>query len=328
MVETLVLAPGGFGAEAEEFVVRACAELRSCRRLIVGDTTSVESAFEGAAPRSLVIGSLSSDLAIGVAALAAQFDLVHLEVGALSERAVGRSSLRVTGGVAETARLATSAVAGRSWRVAAESSAFAQSLIDALGSVDLGSGTVTPIEEVCRDFPGYWGAGKPSDVLVVVARPPYPEVLCRAISQSAVRGVEILGLGSWGRRVVDNCAREAGVQLRFVDVLPASLLEPDALSEPVRASLLRYLPQRRSVYGDLGWAAGHLARTVLEGTKDDVYALSKRRLAVSEVGFGHGVAFDDHGRNRLAAKALLAWERGKLVRVAGFDMEDRDGGST
>jgi hypothetical protein len=122
-----------------------------------------------------------------------------------------------------------------------------------------------------------------------------------------------VGLGSWGREAVDEAARDAGVRLRFADVLPASLLVPDALAAPIRESLLAYLPERRTVYGDLGWAAGLLLRSALERGPLTYEALAGLRLDSEETGFGHGIAFNAAGHNRLALKALLAWERGQIV---------------
>ena len=205
-----------------------------------------------------MLGSLSSDLGIEVAAVAEEHGLVHLEVGALSDRAVGRRSLRATGGASDTAAVVCRTLRGRDYRVVSESSPFASAIADALRALDPRTGLAVPIGEAGADFAAFWDAGNASDVLVAIARPPLPERLCEAIGHSGLRGVELVGLGSWGREAVDKVARDAGVHLRFVDVLPASLLVPDALTAPVRESLLAYLPTRRTVYGDLGWAAGLL----------------------------------------------------------------------
>jgi hypothetical protein len=201
-----------------------------------------------------------------------------------------------------------------------ESSPFASALVDAVHALDPQTGPAVPITEACADFAAFWDAGNASDVLVAIARPPLPERLCAAIGRSGRRDVELVGLGSWGREAVDQVARDAGVYLRFVDVLPASLLEPDALTAPVRESLLAYLPIRRTVYGDLGWAAGLLLRSALERGSLAHEMLAGLRLDSEEVGFGHGIAFDAAGHNLRARKALLAWESGELV-AAREDVE-------
>lgn len=323
MRDALVVAPARFGSEAEEFVARACAELSSCRGTIVTDRSDLETVLESLTPRSLVLGSLSSDLAIEVAALAEERDLVHLEVGALNDRAVGRNSLRLSGRAAETASLAASTLAGRTYRIVAESSPFALSLIDALSKASLTGLEVVPMAQAIDDFAAYWRAGDPSDVLIAIARPPYPEELCDAIGRSGLPGIKILGLGSWARRIVDRAATAAAVMLRFIDVFPANLLNLDALADPLRASLLSYLPGRRSVYGDLGWAAGQFAHAALEDSAEDAYCVLRQiRFDASQVGFGHGIAFDDDGHNRLAEKALLLWQRGELVLARADDVGD------
>jgi hypothetical protein len=88
---------------------------------------------------------------------------------------------------------------------------------------------------------------------------------------------------------------------------------PDALTAPVRESLLSYLPTRRTVYGDLGWAAGLLLRSALERGPLALEALAELRLDSAETGFGHGIAFNAMGHNLRARKALLAWERGQIL---------------
>lgn len=315
MSSPVVVAPASFGPAAAEFVERAGAEA-GLDGGVVADLAGLREVLSAAAPGSLVLGSLSSDLGIEVAAIAEQRGLVHLEVGALSDRAVGRRSLRVTGGASDTAAVVCRTLRGRSYRVVAEQSAFASALADAIRVLDPATGPVVPIAEASANFAAFWAAGDASDVLVAIARPPLPERLCEAIGRSEVRQVEILGLGSWGRKAVGEAARAAGARLRFVDVLPASLLEPDALTAPVRESLLAYLPARRSVYGDLGWAAGLLLRAARDRGSLAHEVLAALRLDSAEAGFGHGVAFDGGGHNLLARKALLSWDGSRLVAAS------------
>jgi hypothetical protein len=312
MGSPVVVAPASFGPSAVEFVERACAELGLEGR-VIADRARLKEVLLAADPGSLVLGSLSSDLGIEVAAIAEEYGLVHLEVGALSDRAVGRRSLRATGRASDTAAVVCRTLRGRGYRVVSESSPFASAIADALRALDPRTGLAVPIGEAGADFAAFWDAGNVSDVLVAIARPPLPEWLCEAIGHSGLRGVELVGVGSWGREAVDKVARDAGVHLRFVDVLPASLLVPDALTAPVRESLLAYLPTRRTVYGDLGWAAGLLLRSALERGSLSYEALAELRLDREEVGFGHGVAFDAMGHNLQARKALLAWERGEII---------------
>jgi len=312
MASLVVVAPASFGPAAAEFVERACAELGLVGR-IVADRAGLEEFLLAADPGSLVLGSLSSDLGIEVAAIAEERGLVHLEVGALSSRAVGRRSLRATGGAGDAAAVVCRTLRGRDYRMVGESSPFASALVDAVRALDPRTGPAAAINAACADFAAFWAAGNPSDVLVAIARPPLPERLCAAIGRSGLRDVELVGLGSWGREAVDEAARDAGVSLRFVDVPPASLLVPDALAAPVRQALLAYLPTRRTVYGDLGWAAGLLLRSALEGGPLTLETLAGLRLDSEETGFGHGIAFNAMGHNLRARKALLAWERGQIV---------------
>jgi hypothetical protein len=315
MASPVVVAPASFGPVAVEFVERACAELGLEGR-VVADRAGLKEFLLAADSGSLVLGSLSSDLGIEVAAIAEERGLVHLEVGALNDGAVGRRSLRATGGASDAAAVVCRTLRGRDYRMVSESSPFASALVDAVRALDPRTGPAVPITEACADFAAFWDAGNACDVLVAIARPPLPERLCAAIGRGGLRDVELVGLGSWGRAAVDQVARDAGVYLRFVDVLPASLLLPDALTAPVRESLLSYLPTRLTVYGDLGWAAGLLLRSALERGPLSLEALAGLRLDSAETGFGHGIAFNAMGHNLRARKALLAWERGQIVAAS------------
>ena len=130
--DALVVAPASFGHEATAFVEAAQAELGEVahvRGAIVDGRRELDRALAGLERGSLVLGSLSSDLAIEVAAACASRGLVHVEAGALTDRVLGTGTLRLTGGVTDTARLAIAlAGAARPLAFVAERSLFAEAV--------------------------------------------------------------------------------------------------------------------------------------------------------------------------------------------------------
>ncbi|MCU1488889.1 MAG: hypothetical protein JWM85_294 [Acidimicrobiaceae bacterium] len=311
----LAIAPASFGPAADEFLeaFRATAGLPELDSAVVAAPGEARDALDELGPGSVVVGSLSSDLGVELAGLAAASGLVHLEIGALADAAVGPASLRVTGGASDTAAAALRALGGRPFRPVAERSAFADALLVELAGAGADIEAVVPIEAACDDTDAALGTPLPGEVVLAIARPPWPEALCAALGSSRHAGTTLVGLGSFGRPEVDRAAQDAGLTLRFVDVLPANLLRPEELEAGVAAALADYLPHRGTVYGDLGWAAGLFVRRALLAGPLERASLVGLELSSAETGFGHGVAFDARGHNRLATKALLAWEDGRLV---------------
>jgi hypothetical protein len=311
MAEVLVLAPSSFGADAQAFVEAALGELRlvaDADGMVVSDGADVARATARLRPGSVVLGSISSDLAIEVAGACRRHGLLHVEVGALSDRILGPGTLRLTAGVGATAAAVQQLIARRPFLVVSEQSDFAAAVLGEL--IRFGSYSARSIEEVISKGFDTILAETRAEVVVAVLRPPWPERLVASLDGFS----ELIGVGSWSRSEVGQEARKSGVRVRFCDVMPASLLPVGELAPEVAASLLSHLAHSRSVYGDLGWAGGLFLRDYLGAGPAE--RLASLDLKWTETGFGHGIRFDTEGRNQRAGKAILEWVEGEMRLVA------------
>jgi hypothetical protein len=310
MPEVLVLAPSSFGADANAFVDAALGELRLVAEadgMIVRDGADVARVTARMRPGSVVLGSISSDLAIEVAGACRRQGLLHIEVGALSDRILGPGTLRLTAGAGATAAAVARLIAGRPYLVVSEQSDFAAAVLGEL--TRFGSHATRSIDDVLsRGFDSILAETRAA-VVVAVLRPPWPERLVALLDGFT----ELIGVGSWSRHEVGQEARKSGVRVRFCDVMPAGLLPIGELVPEVAASLLSHLAHSRSVYGDLGWAGGLFLRDRLGSGSS---RLASMDLDWTETGFGHGIRFDSEGRNQLAGKAILEWVEGEMKLVA------------
>ena len=306
-----MLAPSSFGADAQAFVDAALGELRVVTEadgLVVTDVADVARAIAGLRPGSVVLGSISSDLALEVAGACRRQGLVHVEVGALSDRILGPGTLRLTAGAGATAAAVQQLIRRRPFLVVSEQSDFATAVLDEL--TRFGSYSVRSIEDVLSTGFDVALAETRAEVVVAVLRQPWPERLVAALDGS----LDLIGVGSWSRAEVGRQARQSGVRVMFCDVMPASLLPVGELVPEVATSLLSHLAHSRSLYGDLGWAGGLFLRDHLgDGPPEQLASLD---LTWSETGFGHGIRFDNEGRNQLAGKSILEWVEGEMRLVA------------
>lgn len=311
MPEVLVLAPSSFGADAQAFVEAALGELRAVAEadgVVVTDGADVARATARLRPGSVVLGSISSDLAIEVAEACRRHGLLHVEVGALSDRILGPGTLRLTAGARETAAAVQQLIGRRPFLVISEQSDFAAAVLGEL--TRFGSYSARSIQEVMSTGVDTILAETGAEVVVALLRPPWPERLVGSLDGFS----ELIGVGSWSRPEIGQEAQRAGVRVRFCDVMPARLLPAGELVPEVAASLLSHLTRSRSLYGDLGWAGGLFLRDHLGAVPSG--RLASLALKWTETGFGHGIRFDTEGRNQLAGKAILEWVEGEMRLVA------------
>ncbi|MDA8398998.1 MAG: hypothetical protein M0008_02965 [Actinomycetota bacterium] len=315
--KVILAVPARFGQAAEEFIYScqmSLAEIPSAALLIGRERNSLPSPKE-LTPDTLLMGGIASELGLELAHLAASANILHLEVGALGNEVLGPNTLRLTGGVDQTVEIARAAVSDSAY-ILAEDSQFGESVVGAWKEVQPGFRVAERLDPSSTNV----DLSSTKAEIVAIARPPLPENICEILAASSSERW-ILGIGSWGRRVVGDAIAGTRVRVRFVDVLPSTMLSTEHLKEHIRRSLSVHLRTRKSVYGDLGWAAGlfiHQAVTLF-GTKHVSEELRSIRLSVTETGFGHGVVFGSDGRNTSAKKWLLRW-RGSEVTLGTNEM--------
>lgn len=321
MPRVLVLAPRSFGSQAQAFVDAAVAEVQDVAPVegFVVDDPSSDAPLGRLREGDVVLGSISSDLALQVSALCAARGLVHVESGAVSDDLLGTGTVRLTPGVRELARAVHSLVREHlPALLVVERSAFGAAVERALRAI-LGDGAVAvDVDDILATGVSEWVHRAGARSLIAALRPPYPEQLCAALVHAA-EPATIVGTGSWTRPEVGVVAAPLGDRLRIVDLLPGSLLVPSSLAPELRPHLAVHLEGPRSLYRDMGWAAGlFLARHVLpKGGSDVRAALFAVDLSARDAAFGHGVRFAPDGDNLRARRSVLAWRDGSLVRAGG-----------
>lgn len=307
MPEVLVVAPAAFGREAEVFLGAASGRLPAARCALVASAAELERAAEGLCSSDVVIGSISSDLAIEVSRLCAVLGLQHVEAAALTDRILGSGSVLLTGTAADTATCIRRLLAGHEAAgLIFEGSEFGDAIRRGLDlSVSI------RIEKLLDLGLDRWLEMTGIRSLAAALRAPWPERLCAAIKRSS-RLELCVATGSWTRPEVARAAAPIGDRLCFCEVRPASMLRPSELEPRLRSLLATHLRRGSNVYADLGLAAADLVGTHVIDAGCSLWDLD---LGPAQTLFGHGFKAGPDGRNLKATKTALRWAGGVLKEV-------------